>query len=106
MKPPMLHTAYKLTTSRNVYGDFTYTGETAIKCHFRYITEHISGENQESIESDAMIWCEPDSGVDREDIIKFDDEYWRVERVIKARRLRSTAVQFIKCELLRYRTIS
>jgi hypothetical protein len=53
-----------------------------------------------------MAWFEPDSGVDRKDIIEFDGEYFIVERVIKAVGLRSPDVKFIKVELLRYGTIS
>lgn len=106
MKPPMRHTAYKVSYTRNAYGDFLAASETALACHFRYITEQISGENNETIQSDAMAWFNPDSGVDREDIIKFEGEHFRVERVIKARRLRDTDVQFIKVFLLKYGTIS
>lgn len=105
IKPPMIHTAYKVSTTRNAYGDFTAGAETALACHFRYITEQISNNN-EYIESDAMAWFEPDSGIDRKDIIKFEGEHFRVERVIKARKLRDPNVQFIKTELLKYGPIS
>lgn len=106
MKPPMLHTAYKVTTTRNAYGDFIASGETALPCHFRYITEQVSGVGNETIQSDAMAWFEPDSGVQKEDILKIDGEHFRVERLIKARKLRDTRVQFLKVELLKYGTIS
>lgn len=106
MKPPMNFTAYKVTTTRNAYGDFLPSGETALKCHFRYITEQVTSTNSETIQSDAMAWFEPDSGVDRKDVIKFDGEHFRVERVTKARKLRDPSVQFIKVELLKYGVIS
>ena len=105
MKPPMIHTAYKVTTTRNAYGDFTASGTTALPCHFRHITEQIYANNQ-TVQSDAMAWFEPDSGVVRNDIIKFEGEHFIVERVIKARKLRSSPVQFIKTELRLYGTIS
>lgn len=105
MMPPMLHKAYKVTTTRNAYGDFTASGETALNCHFRYITEQVSGNN-ETIQSDAMAWFEPDANINRKDIIKFDGEHFRVERVIKARKLRDPTIQFIKVELLKYGVIS
>lgn len=105
MKPPMIHTAYQVTKTRNAYGDYTASTETALPCHFRYITEQVT-DNNEQINSDAMAWFEADSGVDRKDIIKFEGEFFRVERVIKARRLREQAVQFIKVELLKYGVIS
>lgn len=106
MRPPMLHTAYKVTLTRNGYGDLTGTVLTAMPCHFRYITEQVTGSPNEVVNSDAMAWFEPDSGIDRKDIIKFDGEYFRVERVTKARRLRDPSVQFLKVELLKYGAIS
>lgn len=102
----MLHTAYKITSTRNAYGDFVTSTEVAHKCHFRYITEQVSSSSNETIQSDAMAWFEPDSGIGKKDIILFDDEYFRVERVTRARRLRTPAVQFLKVELLRYGQIS
>lgn len=105
MKPPFLHTAYKVTTTRNRYGDFIAGAETQLACHFREITEHVL-DNNEYIQSDAMFWFEPDSGVDKKDIIKINGTHYQIERVIKARRLRQPAVQFIKCEARKYGTIS
>lgn len=105
LKPPMLHTAYKVTVTRNAYGDYLSSGTTALSCHFRYITEVVT-ENNQQIQSDAQGWFEAGSGVEKGDIIKFEGEHYRVERVTQARRLRETTVQFIKTELLKYGTIS
>jgi hypothetical protein len=102
----MLHTAYKVTTSRSAYGDLTASGTTTLKCHARIITEQVTSTSNETIQSDAMFWFEPDSGVEKSDILKFEGEHYRVERVILARRLRSPGVQFIKVECLKYGTIS
>lgn len=106
MKPPMLHTAYKVVNTRNAYGDYVASSSTALVCHFRYITQTVTSTSAETIQSDAMAWFEPDSGIQRGDIIKYEDEFFRVERIIKARRLRETRVQFIKTELLKYGAIS
>lgn len=106
MRPPMLHTAYKVTTTRDAYGSYTASAETALPCHFRYITQQITDTNSETINSDAMAWFMPNSGIDRKDIVKIDGQHFRVERVTKARRLRDPAVQFIKVELLKYGMIS
>lgn len=106
MKPPMHHTAVKRSYTRNAYGDFTFTGTTTLPCHFRYITEQVSSSDNETIQSDAMAWFEPDSGVEKQDVLLIDNENFRVERVIKARRLRDSSVQFIKVELLKYGLIS
>lgn len=104
--PPMFHTAYKVTSSRNAYGDYIASGETSLKCHFRVINGLVAGDNNEEIQSDAMAWFEPDSGVVKGDIIKFEGTHYRVERLTEARRLRNPAILFIKCELLKYGTIS
>ena len=106
MKPPMRHTAYKVTTTRNAYGDYVASGSVALPCHFRNITEQVTSTSDETIQGDAMAWFEPDSGVEKGDILFIDDQHFRVERVIKARRLRDPAVQFIKTELLFYGVIS
>jgi len=106
MRPPMNHTAYKVTTTRNAYGDFTASGETALKCHVRIITFHNSTNADETTDSDALMWFEPDSGVVKQDIIKFEGTHYRVDRVVEARRLRSPAVQFLKVELMKYGVIS
>lgn len=105
MQPPMLHTAYKVTTTRNAYGDYVASGTTTLRCHFRYITA-LQIQNNEVVQSDAMAWFEADSGIVKGDIVTIDDEHFKVEKVIHARRLRSTAVQFIKTELVRYGRIS
>ena len=106
MKPPMLHTAYKVTTTRNVYGDYSASTESPLKCHVRVITEQVSSTSNESVQSDAMFWFEADSGIEKEDLIKFEGEYYRVERIVEARRLRNPTILFLKVECLKYGTIS
>jgi predicted nuclease of restriction endonuclease-like RecB superfamily len=101
----MLHTAYKATTTRNAYGDYISTVEVAHACHFREIT-NILTEANEAIQSDAMAWFEPDSGIEKLDIVKINGTHYRVEKVTKARRLRNPNVLFIKTELLKYGVIS
>lgn len=101
----MLHTAYKVTTTRNAYGDYVASGTTTHRCHFRYITELQIGGN-EVVQSDAMAWFEPDSGIVKGDIVTIDSEHFKIERVVKARRLHSTEVQFIKTYLMKYGLIS
>lgn len=106
MKPPMLHTAQKIAYTRNAYGDYVATTSTPIKCHFRFVNENISTNSNETVQSDAMAWFESDSGIVRESIVLIDGDHYRVEKVIKARKLRNPTVQFIKCYLLHYGVIS
>ena len=103
MKPPMLHTAYKLTKTRNKYGDYEGSSQTPLVCHFREITSLIDGL-ADTIQSDAMAWFEPDSGIVKGDVISFEDVLYKVERLTKARKLRSTNVEFIKTDLMRYKS--
>lgn len=106
MRPPMHQTAKKQVTSRNAYGDYSVSSTTTLKCHFRRITEAVTGSSNETTQSDAMAWFEPDAGIEENDILEIHGEFYRVERLIKARKLRNPTVQFIKTELLKYGTIS
>lgn len=106
MKPPMNQVAYLQTVSRNAYGDFSTDDETSLSCHFREINETVILGQNEQTQSDAMAWFNPNSGVDKGSIIKITDEFYRVERVIKARTLHSSAIQFIKCYLIKHGAIS
>lgn len=102
----MLQTAYKVTTTRNAYGDFIASGEVELPCKFRDITYQVTDSNNETIDCDAMAWFEPDSGVVRKDILKIDGEHYRVEKVTIARKLHNPNPQFIKVELKKYGVIS
>ena len=103
MRPPMLHTAYKVDKVRNKYGDYEGSTENALPCHFREITALIDGL-ADNIQSDALAWFMPDSGIVKGDVISFESTLYKVERLTKARRLRSTNVEFIKTELMRYKS--
>lgn len=106
MKPPMRQIATKHNYTRNAYGDFVVSTTEQLPCHFRYITDQVSDTNNEQVASDAMAWFEPDSGVEKKDIIQIDNTFFRVERLFRARRLRDAEVQFIKTELTMYGVIS
>lgn len=106
MKPPMRHTAYKITTTKNAYGDYIANGTTSLICHFRYITDITVNTDNLAVQSDAMAWFEPDSGIVKNDLVTIDGEHFRIERVTKARRLRDPTVQFLKCDLQKYGLIS
>lgn len=106
MLPPMLHKAYKINYSRSGYGDYIATSSTAINCHFRYINDVISNNPNEQIQSDAMAWFHPDADISLSDIILVDGNHYRIEKLIRARKLRSTAIQFKKAYLQLYGIIS
>jgi len=106
MKPPMLYTAYKLAYTRNSYGDYVTAAETELVCHYRYIINHISDTNNEIEQSDAMAWFEPNSGVELKDIIRIEDNHFRVEKITEGKTFRTNNVQFLKVELQTYGVIS
>jgi hypothetical protein len=105
MKPPMFNTATKSITTRNAYGDYIESSTVVLTCHFRDITE-LQTQNNEAIISDAMAWFDANSGVVKGDILFIDDEYFKVSKVIQARRLNNPTVLFIKTFLNKYGRIS
>lgn len=102
----MLHTAYILGQTRNKYGDYIATSETAVKCHFRVNDELQHNNQNDQIESDAQAWFEPDSGVQKGTIVKFEGTHYKVEQYIEARKLRNPNIQFIKTRMMKYGPIS
>jgi len=89
--------ATKITTITDKYGDQLEDSNLPLKCRFRYITEIDNGTNQEGIRSgEAIIWFEPDADIQEGSIVEVDGKYWRVNRLIKARRLSGNAVEFLK----------
>lgn len=105
-KPPMRQTAYKVTTSRNAYGDYVESTRASIPCRFRYITGLDINGVTESTTCDALAWFEADSGIVKKDVLVIDGEGFIVDKVIKARRLHDSEVQFLKVELMKYGVIS
>jgi len=105
MRPPMRHIAYKVTTTRNAYGDYVQGSQTALTCHFRDIS-NITIAGNETYQSDAMGWFEPDADISKGDVFLIKDEGYIVERVTKARRLWNPSIQFIKVEFMKYGIIS
>lgn len=95
-------TASLIVTTTNKYGDQVLTSSSQINCRFRWITEVQRASNREEIRSDALLWTEPDEPIGEGTIIKVDDNYFRVRRVTKARRLRGDQVYFLKCLLDKY----
>ena len=103
MQPPMQMTAYKITTSRNAFGDHLLTTTThPLPCHFRDMTTTQIGGTNETITTNALIWFSPDAGIIKNDIISVDGVYFKIDSVIKARRLRDSTILFLKCGLIKY----
>lgn len=93
-----------VTATVDKYGDQVPTAETSVKCRFRYITEIDRGNNAEAIDtsSEAIIWFEPTVDIIEGSIVKVESVYWRVERLVKARRLIGNTVEFLKAYVSRH----
>lgn len=88
-------TAYILTTTQDKFGDQKEASRKAIKVRFRYMTDIDRNVNREAITADAIIWFSKDEAVTEGTIVQVDDKYWRVNTLIKARKMDET-VQFLK----------
>lgn len=86
-----------ITTVTNGYGDQKKTAEVSTLCRFRYISELDKNTNREGLDTaDAMVWLEPDTNITEASILFIDNAYWRVYRLIKARKMSGDEIEFIK----------
>lgn len=85
-----------ITTTTDKHGDQKQSASTSLKCKFRYISATDKQVNSEAFISEAMMWFTPDSGIVETNILKFDNQYWRVDRLVQARRLSDPTIQFLK----------
>lgn len=98
----MLQTFSLITTSRDAYGDQVESSSAEYACKFREITETDRYGNREDMRGDAMLWVEPSTPLEVGSIVEVENQKFRVERLTKARRMRSESVLFIKCLLEKY----
>jgi hypothetical protein len=86
-----------ITVAQDKYGDQLPTTSTSVKCRFRYITEVDKNSHMEGMDTnDAIIWFEPDANIAEGSIVEVDGLYWRIDRLIKARRMSGNTVEFLK----------
>jgi len=87
-----------INTTTDKHGDQKVDSETEISLRFRYITELDKGVNREGVmtASDAIVWMAPDTAVEEGSILYIDSKYWRINRLIRARRMSGSTVEFLK----------
>lgn len=91
---------------RDEYGSFVDNGNgTTANCRFRDITDVRRESHGEVSDADAMLWLSPDEDVSRGTIILFDNTYYQIQEITKAKRLGETEVLFLKCELTVMRVV-
>ena len=83
-------------TTQDKHGDQKQSSTEAISIRFRYITDVDKNVNREGMTSEAIIWCAPDTAIAEGSILLVEGVYWRVVRLVKARRMSGNEVQFLK----------
>lgn len=84
-------------TEDNIYGTQIVKSAHNEKVRFRYITEIDKSTNIEGIMSpEAMIWFGVDTHAKESSIVRVDGRDWRVNKLIKARRLKGSTIFFYK----------
>ena len=99
----LVQEAKLVTADLDVYGDQIPSDETVVSCRFRLITQIERGANTEgSAAADAILWFEPDVEIEEGGIIKADGSYWRIQKIVKARKIANDEVHFLKAYVQRH----
>lgn len=90
-----------IVTTTDKYGDQNKSSETSIKCKFRNSVELNRNQNAELVtaSADAVAYFSSDAAVAEGTILYIDSMYWRVSKLIKARRMSNPSLVFLKAYL-------
>lgn len=84
-------------TEGNLYGEQIVKSAYNEKVRFRYITEIDKTINIEGLASpEAMIWFGVGTHAKETGIVRVDGRDWRVNKLVKARRLKGSTIYFYK----------
>lgn len=97
---------YLVSDTYNEYGEQEFTTSELIKCRFREISQINKFTNREEITADGMFWFEADESVIEGSIVKFESAYYRIEKITKARKLKSNTIHFLKCTASKVQPVS
>lgn len=93
----LTQTGYLIPTTRNAHGDQIAGTPIVVIGKFRYVTGIERGQNIEALDGiDAIIWLSSDVNAGEGSILQFDDKYWRIDRLTKARKISGDTVEFLK----------
>ena len=99
----LTQTGYIIPTTTDAHGDQIAGTPEAITCRFRYVTGIERQTNAEALAGiDAIIWLRADEEAEEGTIIQVDGKYWRVDRLIKARKLSGSTVEFLKAFVVKH----
>lgn len=104
----MVETCSKVGNTYNGFGDQVFGVITAdLPCLYRPISTLQPNNNIEQVTIEGIFWLRPSDGWDRGDIILYEGEYYRIDRLIVGkRRLVDNTTQFLKAEVYRTRQVS
>lgn len=107
MEGKLVQSCTKITVTHNKYGDIEYGTTEDRSCLYRDISLSTRSPNRGEIDVDGIFWFDATDDWALGDVLLFEGEYYRVERLIKARRrVVDNSLKFIKCEVSRQRQIS
>ena len=95
----LVQTCELITTSIDDFGQRIYASAATLNCRWRDIPSVQRDSHHESSSADSMVWFAADEVVTKGSILRFDGNYYEVERITKARKLGGTAIQFLKCDV-------
>lgn len=99
----MVHPCTLYTQTVDEYNDIRTTNSVSTTCWYRDNNSVDAGTvNREQESSDGMAWFKPAEVVSPGDVLTVDGQSYRIMKVIKARRLGQTSIQFVKCYLERF----
>ena len=104
----MTDTCSKVNNTYNEFGDQVYgVVEADLPCLYRPISNLQQNNYAQQVELDAMFWLRISDSWALGDIILYEAEYYRIERLIEAkRRLVDDSAQFFKAEVQKIRQVS
>lgn len=91
-----------VTITRNKFSDYVATAYTPIACRWREMRAIRRGNHAELSVTDRdfkQVWFAAGAAVAPGTILRFEGIFYEITELLKARRLGSNTVQFIKCEV-------
>lgn len=92
-------TLIKMGLDGSAHGKRVGLSQTAFLGRFRENTQSTETGGLLEMTSAAMAWAPPEIPVEPDDILVFDEKYYRVTEVVKAKRGGGTEHLFKKCQL-------
>jgi hypothetical protein len=93
-------------TTRDAYGELVYANQSTTKGRILDHGAIILNDQKEEMLTDAIAWVAPTETVTTDTVLKYSGDYFRIIKIVRARRGGSTDVQFLKCYLQKYNAMA